>query len=1009
VGCLDETTVALLVDRRLDGAELATAQAHLDDCDACRAVIAELVRQKPIAEGSTAVARPAHRRAPSPDPALGVGDRIGRYVVLDVLGAGGMGTVYAAFDPDLDRKIALKLLRRGAGAADVDRTRMQREAQALARVSDPGVVAVHDVGTHGDQIFIAMEFVPGGTLTGWLRERARSWHEIVGILVGAGKGLAAAHAAGLVHRDVKPDNILVDRTGRARIGDFGLAFAAAERASQPRIPPVADGDAAGPVDTTVPDAARAALDASLTRTGTVVGTPAYMAPEQLSGQVVTARSDQFSFCATVYEALYGVRPYPGGSLDAIAAAMRARRIADPPADRGVPGYVRAAVLRGLAIDPTTRHPSMDALLAALDRAPGRRRWIAITAAVGALGAAATAAALVVAGADPAPCGGGEAELAAVWNPAQAGAIRAAFAAVGPAYAADTAGAVIAELDRHGAAWVAGQRRACEDTRVRRIADEAALALRMDCYAMHRRRFGAVVDALARADAAVVPGALDAAASLGVPATCDDVAALRQAVPPPTEPTRRATVAALAVELAVLEGVGVATGETAELRARLETAVETARAVDHPPLLGRALLQLAMVRHELGDQDGPPGLLRDAIAAADRGRDDRTRFLALAALISVTDDWHHPEAAKLLSQAEAALTRIGPDPRIELQWANVRAKLYLGAGEPAKATALYLDIVERLRPTAGDDGAQLADPLMNASFALTMYAPPAEALAMVRRAIAIYTKHWGLHHPKTANARGQEVMILEQLGQHAEAYTIQEEVLADETAAFGPSNPRVATSLGVLAQLSRLLGRYDDAIAHYARCREMRVALLGPDHPQLAEVELGLAQIAVERRDPTTALPHVDAAERIVVATLGAADPFMAAVHHVRGFALQLRGDFVGALAAFRRGYDVERAVTGDDAPQLAEALSFIAGALLELGRAGEAATHLERALAMREAIEADAADLAGIRYLLARACAALGDRGEALHLLALALPVMATKAEPHDYAAATALAARLRR
>src|SRR5262245_38853464 len=230
---------------------------------------------------------------------LSVGDRVGRYLVLSSLGAGGMGVVFAAYDPQLDRKIALKLLRSGlAGSSKDARTRLQREAQAIAQLSHPNVVSVYDVGTTTDgDLYIAMEFVEGDTLTTWLKKYPRTWREIIDVFLQAARGLFAAHSVGLLHRDFKPDNVLVGGDGRVRVTDFGLARSVItpEEAVRP--------GSSGP----------SALNAELTATGTVLGTPRYMAPEQLTGPDIDARADQFSFCVALYEALWGVHPLPGAT------------------------------------------------------------------------------------------------------------------------------------------------------------------------------------------------------------------------------------------------------------------------------------------------------------------------------------------------------------------------------------------------------------------------------------------------------------------------------------------------------------------------------------------------------------------------------------------------------------------------------------------------------------------------------------------------------------------------
>jgi len=275
-----------------------------------------------------------------------VGTHIGRYVVGPVLGIGGMGVVHEAEDRELGRKVAIKLLRPGAASAE-GQARLRREAQAMARLSEPNVVAVHDVGEHEGRVFVAIDLIDGVNLRRWLGERKRRVHEIVAVLAGAGRGLAAAHAAGVVHRDVKPDNVLVRRDGRALMTDFGLARAA---------------DSGEPAP---PGAARA--DGVTTDSDSILGTPAYMSPEQLAGDTIDARSDQYSFCATLYEALYGERPFGGKTLDELREAVTAGRLRPPPPGTRVPASLREVVARGLSVRPGDRYPSMEHLLAALGR------------------------------------------------------------------------------------------------------------------------------------------------------------------------------------------------------------------------------------------------------------------------------------------------------------------------------------------------------------------------------------------------------------------------------------------------------------------------------------------------------------------------------------------------------------------------------------------------------------------------------------------------------------------
>ncbi|HEY0986509.1 MAG TPA: serine/threonine-protein kinase, partial [Kofleriaceae bacterium] len=297
---------------------------------------------------------------PAPAPELARGTTVGRYIVLERIGQGGMGTVYRAYDPDLDRNVALKLVRADPRNPDHRarlRGRLLREAQTLARLAHPNVVAVHDVGTHDDSVFVAMELVDGTTLTRGLADEAPALPRILALFAAAARGLAAAHEVSIIHRDFKPDNAIVGRDGRVRVLDFGLA-----RAVRGELDDGGGGLALGSTDATA--------------SGQVVGTPAYMAPEQLAGSELDERADQYSFCVALYEALYGMRPGP----DVTEVPGRT------PGGARVPGRLRAALLRGLAPDPAARHRSMHALVDELERRP-RRLWLAGGGAVVAIGAA----------------------------------------------------------------------------------------------------------------------------------------------------------------------------------------------------------------------------------------------------------------------------------------------------------------------------------------------------------------------------------------------------------------------------------------------------------------------------------------------------------------------------------------------------------------------------------------------------------------------------------------------
>jgi tRNA A-37 threonylcarbamoyl transferase component Bud32 len=316
---------------------------------------------------------------------LAPGTRVGRYEIETAIGRGAMGAVYAAQDPDLARRVAVKLLRADALSEDARqkmRVRLLREAQAMARLSHPEVITVYDVGAFGDQLFVAMEYVEGDTLRRWRAARHRRYEEILAVYERAGSGLAAAHEAGLVHRDFKPDNVLVGHDGRVRVTDFGLARSAAQPPSGNR-----------PVSDHAERSNERPLALTLTRTGSLLGTPAYMAPEQLRGDVADARSDVFSFCVALYEALYGERPFEGSTMQQLRRAIDEGAVRPSPVITRVPAWVRGVLLRGLRSAPEERYASMRALLTALREANARSRrraWRASLVTTALLGAGAAA-------------------------------------------------------------------------------------------------------------------------------------------------------------------------------------------------------------------------------------------------------------------------------------------------------------------------------------------------------------------------------------------------------------------------------------------------------------------------------------------------------------------------------------------------------------------------------------------------------------------------------------------
>jgi len=484
--CLGTETLVDFVEGRADDAIRARIEHHASHCEHCRSVLSSLARGS-----STTNVMPVGTPTRPSDPALELAAdmTVGRYIIQRALGAGGMGVVYAARDPELDRVVAVKVLRGDGGPGMQERLR--REAKAMAQVAHPNVVAVYDVGAIGERIFIAMEYIDGVTLTRWLTT-PRPQHEILDAYRDAGRGLAIAHAAGIVHRDFKPENVLVGKDGRVRVVDFGLArTSGTEPASMFR--------SAG----TTPISADAPTEvADLTQTGAMVGTPYYMAPELYDGAAGDARSDQFSLCVALFTSLYGQRPFDGDTIETLAANLRAGRINEPASSR-VPRRIRTAIRRGLSVDPAARFASIDELLVELEP-PSKLRVVIPVAALAAI-AVGVGVWMLSPSAD-APdqrCTGAVAAFAPVWNPARRAAIDKTFGASHLPYAPFAAHEVDAALDRYAEGWIAAHTDACRASQIRGEQTEAMLDRRMLCLARRKQETTALVDALAAADDAVV--------------------------------------------------------------------------------------------------------------------------------------------------------------------------------------------------------------------------------------------------------------------------------------------------------------------------------------------------------------------------------------------------------------------------------------------------------------------------------------------------------------------------
>ncbi len=506
------------------------------------------------------------------------GMEFGRYRIVRRIGSGGMGTVYAAFDPTLDRTVALKVIHDKVESADAEQ-RLLREAQAMARLNHPNVVTVHDAGTKDGRPYVAMEFVEGCDLQDWLRREKRGWREIVKLFVAAGQGLAAAHAAGLIHRDFKPGNVMVGDDDRVRVTDFGLARAAE----------AGDWDVAGkPPGSKARSADRApttsALNTPLTQAGTVLGTPAFMAPEQVLDGRADHRSDQYAFCVSLYVALFGKHPlgefsdFPG-----FVARLEADDVSLPAVGHQVPARIVAAIMRGLNRSPEKRFPDMGALLHSLRRDPAqqRKRWL-----VAGVGVAAAAVVIGIVGYTAYRrqlCGGGKSQAAAVWNADRLALLEDHFDDVAEGLGREAVAAVASRLDDYTGRWATVHREACVATRIRGEHSEALLDRQMACLRHRLRETDHLLALLAAGGRDIAASALDAVVGLDVPEVCAESTALVERLPLPKDETTRAALAELDDSLAAANAEQLV-GDYETALERVTELAPQARELGYPPTL-----------------------------------------------------------------------------------------------------------------------------------------------------------------------------------------------------------------------------------------------------------------------------------------------------------------------------------------------------------------------------------------------------------------------------------------
>jgi tetratricopeptide (TPR) repeat protein len=790
-------------------------------------------------DGLASMARttPERRGVPDwPEPPFPVG----RYLVTAPIGRGATGVVYRGHDPELDRSVAIKLVFPRA-RSDRVRERLLGEAQAIARLSHPNVVAVHDVGTvvlpQEDRpaamgVYMVLELVEGVTMRKWMRDRTRRWTELLDVLLAAGRGLEAAHRAGLVHRDFKPDNVLIGDEGRVRVLDFGLATSAHSTSSGE--------DEHGRRPESVE----------------IAGTPAYMAPEQHDGSPTDARTDLFAFCVTCWEALGGVQPFEGRTLDELACS----KAAGPPAmpRTRAPRWLFDVIRPGLAVDPHARPRSMTALLGELERRRKRRRTL-VVAAVGSTAVAAVLGVGFALGGDARACiADGENRLSAVWNDETRAAGRATFEAADLPYAADAWTRVETVLDGRASTWRDTRAQACEAA-VGSGADpidHAAAALL--CLDRHLDDLAARVDLMRLVDRETLRHAAAAAERMPSPDRCLDAAFVAR------EP--QGLAASIDAEL-LRARVQHDMGHYDEAIAAARVAADDAERAGDPLRHARALYQGCRSRSAGRREREVEDACSDAWVAAERAGADGLAISAMNELLGEATLEQKAEADRLARLIEARIDGLPPDGRdwsLEYSFALTMAQRMREAGEFRAARVQAQRAIDTVVEAIGPDDSRIVSPTNELALVAEALGELEVAREHFGRAVEMLHASRGPSHPDVVSLENNLAGLDITLGRFEPALVRLEKVLAAKEALEGKRSAWLMTTLYQLVEALCSVGRGDDALVHGQRALAIAEAQYGRESTELVSPLVSLAnalRVADRCADAMQMLARADAITR----------------------------------------------------------------------------------------------------------------------------------------------------
>ncbi len=962
--CPSDEALARFSTGSVDGASAAEMEAHLADCRDCRAVVGAIVHA-PTMDGATISLGSGDDELPR--RRVRTGDTIARYVVLNRVGAGAMGAVYKAYDPVLERAIALKLLHDGGTAEKRDR--MLREAQALARVAHANVIAVHDVGILDNDVYLAMELVVGTPFHEWLRAATRpSTEAILSAFIQAGQGLAAAHAAGLIHRDFKPSNALIGADGRVRVVDFGLAR------GQGVVPQEDSGvDVAESLD--APTSSRASppsgsssglVDAALTAPGVLAGTPRYMAPEQRRLEPLTAAADQFAFSVALWESLSETHPFANAR-----GALRSSPPRGAPRERRpIASHVRRALLRGLSWDPAARYPSMAALLDDLRHDPRARARRTLAYSAAALAVIAAASAFAVRAGPSDVCAGGGARFVGIWDDAVDKAVAESLERTGWAGARDEATRLRSSMNAYVRRWTETNHDACVAARVDKTQTERVFDLRSQCLERRLVEARTATQLLRDANRELAVHATTLIGALGDPGACSASNVNVNGEALPKDEAVRAHIASVRGQIdraSVLR----AAGKIREARAALTQASVDAREIAYEPLVAEALLRRAEV--EAKDGDGAAGMvsLDEASLRASRAGEDR---LVAEALLTrselLTGSINRPASSlDLVPVIAAAVARAGSPPDLESRRETNVARTLDELGRCAEALGHAREGFRISELAFGKDSTQAAVALGRLSAIERLASTRDDARRDSADAVARLERVLGRDHPELFDALLAQASAENSGGDLHVAESILRRAIALLDSAL-PNHPRLAEGYRRLGSTLALLGRDAEAEAALEKAATLALEDTPPDLVVLGDIYSWLGDVVRELRGIDAARPIYAKVRDAFKASGRTMDPFYGETLSLWASAECDAGNLVDAEARFAEA----RVVLGQREDFWRVKLMTTEADCLVASKRPERAIAIARGAVARFASLDRKDDLADARYVLARALWDTGDK-----------------------------------